>query len=220
MYDLLSSCPLFIGMPANEIERSLGLVPHQRRSYAKGELIAMSNETCTGMIVLLSGNVKAEMVDSSGKVVKIEDIAAPRPIAPAFLFGKENRFPVDVTALEVVETLYIPKQSFVLLMQSSERVLLNYLNMISNRAHFLSSRIYFLSLKSLKAKLAFYLLDLAKPDKTEVELTQTQQDIADYFGVARPSLARTFGELEEEGLIRVDRKKVSILNRDGLARVQ
>jgi CRP-like cAMP-binding protein len=44
-----------------------------------------------------------------------------------------------------------------------------------------------------------------------VVIDRTQQELADYFGVTRPSLARAIGEMEQEGLIKVDRREVRLM---------
>jgi CRP-like cAMP-binding protein len=38
----------------------------------------------------------------------------------------------------------------------------------------------------------------------------TQEEMADYFGVARPSLARALSEMEQEGIIISDRGRIKI----------
>ena len=53
----------------------------------------MAGDPVANLLIVLSGSVRGEMIDYSGKTVKIEDIEAPKPLAAAFLFGKENRFP-------------------------------------------------------------------------------------------------------------------------------
>lgn len=44
------------------------------------------------------------MITESGGVLAVEVIAAPRPLAPAFLFAENNSFPVDVIALRTVRS--------------------------------------------------------------------------------------------------------------------
>ncbi len=63
-------------------------------------------------MIVISGIVKGEMVDETGKVIKIEDIPAPGALATAFLFGNRNRFPVNVVALSDGELLIIEKAVF------------------------------------------------------------------------------------------------------------
>lgn len=218
-YAILCKCPLFHGIMPGEMEGLISKHPHSIRSFVKGSVLASRDETYTSLMVVLEGSVKGEMVDHSGRVVKIEDIAAPRPIAPAFLFGQNNKLPVDVVANDVVKVAIIPRASMIGIMQASSQVLTNYLDMMSNRATFLSNKLYFLSFRSIKEKLAHYLLDLSKGNLRTFSLPMGQQELADYFGVTRSSLARVFAELEKEELVTFDRRKVTIVSRDGLAKL-
>ncbi len=115
-------------------------------------MIAQSDDEITSQMVVLKGSVKGEMVDFTGKTIKIEDIASPRPLAPAFLFGNRNVFPVNIVANEEVDLLVIPKSSFIQLLQMNENILENFLSIISNRAQFLSNKIKFLSFQTIKGK--------------------------------------------------------------------
>ena len=219
MTDILIESPLFQGISEKELHQLVSSFPYQIKTYHQGNLIASRNETCEFLMIILEGSVKGEMLDFSGKTIKIEDLQAPRPIAPAFLFGIENRFPVDVIANSEVKLLYLPRQTIIQYIQRNERFLTNYLNAISNRAQFLTKKLYFLSFSTIKEKLANYILELSKPYKTEIELPVSQQELAELFGVTRPSLARSLNELEKTGCIEVRRKQITIHDRQGLERV-
>ncbi|MEE4258977.1 MAG: cyclic nucleotide-binding domain-containing protein, partial [Bacteroidales bacterium] len=117
MFERLILCPLFTGLDADTIIGLLNKVQHQIIYFKKNEMIAQSGDEITSQMVVLKGSVKGEMVDFTGKTIKIEDIASPRPLAPAFLFGNRNTFPVNIVANEEVKMLLIPKSSFVHLMQ-------------------------------------------------------------------------------------------------------
>ncbi|MCE5178205.1 MAG: helix-turn-helix domain-containing protein [Porphyromonadaceae bacterium] len=56
-----------------------------------------------------------------------------------------------------------------------------------------------MSIKSLKGKLSLYILECTAPQSRSFTLKRTQTQLAEYFGVQRPSLARTLGELIREG---------------------
>jgi CRP-like cAMP-binding protein len=157
------------------------------------------------------------MVDYAGRVIKIEDIPAPIAIASAFIFGSRNRFPVNVIAISDGELFLIEKQYFLELLMRNDIILVNFLDMISNRSQFLSEKIKFLNFKTIKGKLAHYLLQKAGKEKSSVVLEMTQNELADYFGVARPSVGRVLGELEEEGYIEAKGKNIKIIDKDGLA---
>jgi CRP-like cAMP-binding protein len=170
-------------------------------------------------MIVLKGSVKGEMLDPSGKSIKIEDIMAPYPIASAFLFGQRNQFPVNVTANDEVEVFYLTKNSVIELFQKNKVFLTNYLNSISNRSQFLANKLMFLNFKTIKGKLANYLLKLSAPDKTEITLPKSQAEMAQFFGVTRPSFARSLKEMEQEGLIKTNRREIKILNKQQLIRL-
>jgi CRP-like cAMP-binding protein len=88
--------------------------------------------------------------------------------------------------------------------------------MISNRSQFLSEKIKFLNFKTIKGKLAQYILQKTEQGTKAVKLEITQNDLADYFGVARPSVARALGDMEEEGLIEANGKNIIIIDRQRL----
>ena len=95
-------------------------------------------------------------------------------------------------------------------------VLTNYLNSISTRTQFLSQKISFLNFKTIKEKVAHFLLQKAGDRFHSIELHNTQQQLADLFGVARPSLARVLSEMQNEGLIEIERKTVKLVNKAAL----
>lgn len=212
-FDLLAKSPVFMGISAERLSEIMQQVHYQVKSFQKNELVVHAGDECNRLFIVLEGSVKGEMADYTGKTIKIEDIEAPRPLAAAFLFGKNNRFPVTVIANEQVSLLSISKPEFLKLLQQDSRILTNYLNSISSRAQFLSQRIKFLSFKTIRQKIAHYLLDLAGDRLAVVELPLSQAQLAEFFGVTRPSLARAMGELDQEGFVEVQRRSVRILDK-------
>ena len=215
-YSILSDSPLFKGMTTGEIEAILSVVPHRIKKFKTGAMISQSGEPVISLMVVVRGIVKGEMVDFAGRVIKIEDIHAPGAIASAFMFGNKNRFPVNVITVTDTELLDINKSGFLKLLMINDKILVNFLDMISNRSQFLSEKIKFLNFKTIKGKMAQYILRLAGDQKNEIVLDRTQNDLADFFGVARPSVARALGDMEEDGYLLVQGKRIKILNRKGL----
>lgn len=208
--------PIFNGLTADDLKDLLTNIHCDIQSFAKGEILAMQDEPCNRLIILIDGYVKAEMADASAKVVKVEDIYAPNPLAVLFLFGKNNRFPVQVTAQENVSALVIPKPSILKMLQHNEQVLLNFLNISAMYASMLSKKLHFMSFRTIRQKLAMYFIELTKPDKAVAELDRTQLALSEYFGVSRPSLARELANMQDDGLIEINKKHVKILDRSKL----
>jgi len=215
--ELLGECTLFMGMNNLEISRVLSGHLGRIKSYSRNVLIAQAGDEVRFLHILLQGTVKGEMVDYTGKVIKIEDITPTRPLAPAFLFGKQNKYPVNITSGEDAILLSIPRDRFLVILQESEKVLVNFINNVSNRGQFLSNKIKFLSFTTIKGKLAQYLLDLsAQRASLSFTLPHSQSQLSELFGVARPSIGRAIGELNQDGIIATEGKRVEILDQAGL----
>jgi CRP-like cAMP-binding protein len=215
-YSVLTMAPLFSGLTAGEIEMIIKQVPYRVRSFEAGNLIAQSGEPVKSLMVVIIGIVKGEMVDYAGRLIKIEDVSAPGALAPAFMFGNKNMFPVNVIAITDTELLFVDKPDFLKLLKSNDTILVNFLDLISNRSQFLSEKIKFLNFKTIKGKLAQYILQKSGKENDDVILAMTQNDLADFFGVARPSVARALRELKDDGYLLTSGKHTKILDKKGL----
>ena len=111
MYKTLSDSILFRGLSERDVEDLLKKINYQIKKYNSKNIIALSGEKCNYLMIVLKGYVKGEMIDYSGKTIKIEDIHAPKPIAIAFIFGKNNTLPVNVEAVTDTELLLIQNGS-------------------------------------------------------------------------------------------------------------
>lgn len=210
-HKILLRCPLFVGLTEEELEEILDSVEFKEQTFPKDEILASQNEICNRLIVLLSGSVRAQMIDDTGKIMKVEDLRAPSPLAPLYLFGERNRFPVEVLANEPTQVIVFSKDTVVSLFQQNKKFLINYLNLNAMYATRLSDKLYFLSFKTIRQKVANYLLKLPAKENV-VTLDRSQNSLAEYFGVTRPSLSRELANMQEEGLIEMERKTIRILN--------
>lgn len=213
MFNILVSCPLFKGLDNVKLSELFEKITCQIKKYKKDQILVLSEDEIIAQLIILEGSVKGEMPDPSGKSIKIEDIESPRPLAPAFLFGSNNRYPVNLIANNPVTILSIPKDSFVKLLQLNEKILRNYLNIVSNKAQFLSNKIKFLSFQSIKEKFANYILELSKEAGSDsIQLPKSQSELADFFGVTRPSLGRIIRIMHDEKIINAKGKNIQILD--------
>jgi CRP-like cAMP-binding protein len=212
MYTSLEKSFLFNGLKSEEIESLLNNTPHLLKSFRKNELLAISGDKVKGAMILIEGNLHGEMLDFSGNSLKIEELSPLQMVAAAFLFGKQSIFPVNLSALSDGKFLFIAKGDFTRMLTQHPQVLNNYLNIISNKAQFLSRKISFLNFKTIREKVAFFLLQNYSSGIKTINLKQNQTALAELFGVTRPSLARTIGEMQRDGIFIWKRKEVEIIN--------
>ena len=202
-YKKLAEVPVFRGLSERFLENFIGRTPNALREFGIGDFIALQGTACQSLYLLYSGRVRTNMVNEEGKQVTIEEIEAPRLLAPAFIFATDNRFPVNITTLTNCEVLVLNRTDFVDLMHREKIVMQNFLRIISDRSIFLSRKLNAFALQDLKTRLLAYLREHENP--------RSRQEIADILGVARPSLARVLSELADEGYLRIEKRKITVV---------
>lgn len=215
MFDKLTKSIIFKGLSKEEIENIFKEINYYTKSYVNEEFVAFRGDKVDSYMILLEGEFVAEMQKINGKVVKIENLLPMADIAPAFVFGLDNHFPIDLYAIKSSKLLFIPKEELLKLLQKNSKILENILNSFSNRTQFLSKKLWF-SNKTIEEKLATYILEnLDKKDIWVIKKSIT--DLANIFGVSRPSLSRVItGLVEEKILERLENGSFKLLDKDEL----
>jgi CRP-like cAMP-binding protein len=185
---------------------------YKMKWFHKNEIIFRQGDVCDAFYILTNGSVKTEMISENGNTLGIEIINAPRPLAPAFLFSNNNRFPVEVITLEESELLQIPKDEVIRLMSTQPEFMQQFLNHNANRTQFLTNRLQLLSIKTIKGKIAHFLLEQVEEHGTHFRLNRNQTELADFFGIPRPSLARSLSEMVQDGILSIDKKMYDVLD--------
>lgn len=212
--DLLFFCTTCRGKSTKEIEELKCTIDHNIETYNKGELIASQGDKISSLYMLTKGKVKTEIISNSGLSISVEEITAPYPLAGAFIFADNNRFPVEVTALEDCKVAFISKSSIEKQMAKCPGFLRGFMAFNANRVQFLSERLKVFSHKGIKPKVAYYILE--HDQNGTFELGRSIASLAEYFGVERPSLSRAISEMKRDGIIEFESGKGRIIRYDDL----
>lgn len=216
MYKILTECPLFSGLGAEQIEQMLFETPNcDVRDYKNGEVIARRGTVYSGLMIILAGAAEGTMVDASDSSVHIDALEAPNLIAPAFLFGGYNRMPIDVVAVGDVKILTLHRGLLFELMQENMVVMSNFIDIISDRANMWSKKIYYLSFCSLKTKVASYLIANSSAENPTCCLPDAGA-VAELFDTTRGTLLSALSEFEGKKLVALEDDKVVVLDRKAL----
>ena len=169
---------------------------------------------CKTADIVVSGTLVCRMSSLSGKQVEVSRLQAGEIVAPAFIFGNDSELPVSVETEEETVVLRMQKPEFRTLIGSDERILTNFVRVLSNIDIFLTHRIKVLSLFTVREKVAWMLLEQAGEQGTNtIHLTRSRQEIADSFGIQKFSLLRVLSDFQKEGAIRVAGREITILDR-------
>lgn len=209
----LSSSALFRGFSLIEEDAFEKEIVTEIRSFEKGELIARQGDSVDALYLLVSGKVRTEMITKEGNLLEIEMIEAVNPLALAFIFADKNKFPVDVLAIKQCCVWLVSKTIWFEELMKNKVLLDNFLKMNANITVFLSNKLRMASIKSLKAKVAIYLLENTSLKNNVYSLKRSRTQLAIYFGVQRPSLVRTLKEMERKNAISLKGKDIEVIDR-------
>lgn len=211
MEEILKNTLVFKGLSDERIKELLSQIRYERKKYKDFSNIAYRGDEIDGLNIILKGIISTEMLTKEGNVKKIEDLKATDILASAFIFGKNNRFPVDLIGNGDVEILKINRANFLKLLSLEGKILENFLNEISNKTQFLSAKIWSnFNNRTISEKISNYIV---KNQKNGEVIIPNLKSLAENFGIARPSLSRVLGDYVDDGkLERIGRNKYKILN--------
>ena len=190
--DELKTIPLFSACTDEELQELLQS-PHRREEYKTGYLVVSAGESCRSLMLLTQGVVETRMGGANGREVVIEQLKSPTILAPAFLFAEDNTIPVEVTMHTDGTVWYINREAFFQFMTRHPHVLRAFLQTLSARSRFLSSKVKGFAVKGLRDRV----LDHIRQHGAITSVAKT----AEVLGVARPSLSRVISELFDDGLL-------------------
>ena len=212
---MIFQCPLCGNVPDNQRDDFIKDVRFTIREYKKGDVIVTQGSLSETLYIVIKGEVATEMADEKGDFMEIEYIKAPNPMATGFLFAADNRSPVSAICQSNCKIIAIPKDNVYLLMRKYEAFMITFLSYISNKVFFLSEKLRLVSLRTIRAKLAYYLLKESAGDNV-FKLKTSREDMARLFSVSRPALVKVMMEMADEGIIDVERRDIKINKRASL----
>ena len=219
-YSILEKSTLFQGVEANVLRGYLEETPHHIQCYDKEETIFHLMDPALRIGIILEGRVEAQKSFPNGSQVNVSVRGPGEMIGPAAVFSKSQRYPCDIVALEPATLMMLRKEDLLSLMQKDVKILQNFTTEIASATYMLQQRLELLSYSGIAQKAAFWLLiQVRQTGKTAVQIPDSMSRWAMIMNVSRPSLHREMKKLEEEGIIRYERKNIYVLDPDGLQAV-
>ncbi len=202
----------------DEVLGAVAAVAHERR-YASDEIIFLEGEPCAGLFVVQSGRVKIFKTSPEGREQSLHFVEPGRSFNDvAVLDGGPN--PATVMAVEPTVCLVIDRDAMVRLVQTYPALAMAVIKSIAARARHLVGLVEDLSFRSVQARLAKLLLEQAQASgrRDQVPRLMTQQEMAARLGTVREVVGRALRALEHRGIIRIQRHRIVILDREELER--
>jgi len=190
------------------------------RHFDAGQVIYVEGEPATFVYILESGWVKATRMTHEGRE---QGLLFLRPVE---IFGDiavftETTYPGTATALESVDVWAIPSLKLLELVELYPDLALMIIRKLSQRILYYIGLVEDLSLRSVEARFAHTLLYHAELKNGQLIVPRrfwtTFDEMAVRLGTVRDVLSRVIKSLEADGLIKVEKKAILLLDPKGLS---
>ena len=212
--DFLATIPLFSGLQRDELQRFADLT--RERSYPKGSVILFQDDPGDSLFVLRSGRVKVVLIGEDGREVILGVLEPGAHFGELALIDDQPRS-AHVIAMEDANLLILRREDFRRRVEANPSVAWALLTELSRRLRRADVKIGGLVLLDVPGRIARLLLDLADETGNEtIEKPLTHQTIAQMIGASRETVSRAMKEFQDAGLITVERRRISVGDRDAL----
>lgn len=223
MSEALSAVPLFAGLDADGLA---GLIRGMRvRRFRRGETVFHLGDPGDALFIVITGSIKITLPADSG------DEAILATLRPGDFFGELallDGAPRSATAvaIEPTETYILPRDRFRDLISTEPVMREALLATLAAEVRRLTHHVEELHFLDITGRLASRLARLAAEagathladGAVRLAGPLTQGDLAAMIGCTRQSVNKLLGLFTDDGLIRLERDRIVILDLDGLLR--
>ncbi len=202
----------FSDLPDDKIGKILDI--SEIKSYDRGTRIFSEGEIGKKIFLTLTGKVKIFKMNTSGKEFVMKVLKNGDFFAESLLFQENEKYPATAEIIDRSNILEIDKIKFEKLLKEDSDIATEVIKNLSKRISYLSKKFENIVTGSAIAKAAFFLTDLAKSQEKKdiIELDTTREVIANMLNLSRESFERALGYLENEGVIKVKKREILIID--------
>ncbi len=184
------------------------------RNYAAGEIIIFEGDPCQAAYFVAEGEVRVYRMSPSGREQVLARLGVGRTFNTVPPFQPRGVNHATVEALTPVTLYAIASEDFRRLVGECGELALAVLQDFADRLDHLTDLVEDLSLRTVRGRLARFLLEHA--EEGAVRRRWTQEEMAAYVGTVRDLVGRTLRAFADAGLVRMERQRIVLLDREGL----
>lgn len=216
----LKTSQLFESLSDDEIRRIEGV--SRAKKVSRGSPVYLPADAADGVLLLASGRVKICHLTPEGKQSILAFIEPGEVFGELALLEQASRDEY-AEAVENSLVMLIPNREIELLMQLHPRISMSITRLYGLRRKRIERRLKYLLFRSNRERLIHLLLELSEKyarrvdDGLELSIKLSHQDMANMIGSTRESVTVLLGELQNEELIRLARRRVTIRSIEKMA---
>ncbi|WP_324824886.1 Crp/Fnr family transcriptional regulator [Sinanaerobacter sp. ZZT-01] len=208
--DILRNISLFSAVKESNLEKLIAGNHIYQKHYMKGATVHNANETCRTLDIVLSGSLVAYSLSTNGSATTMFEFSQGSVIGANLLFGDNHSYPLTIYCLIDCQIIHIDINA-VLEFLHDYNFTLHYIKSISQNSQGINQKIAMFTQRTLRENIMNYFKQQTIIQKSSVILLpMSKRQLADYFGVQRPSLFREMKKLKEEGIIEINNRTIAI----------
>lgn len=208
--DILRNISLFSAVKESDLEKLIAGNHIYQKHYMKGATVHNANETCRTLDIVLSGSLVAYSLSTNGSATTMFEFSQGSVIGANLLFGENHSYPLNIYCLTDCQIIHIDINA-VLEFLHDYNFTLHYIKSISQNSQGINQKIAMFTQRTLRENIMDYFKQQTIIQKSSVILLpMSKRQLADYFGVQRPSLFRELKKLKEEGIIEINNRTIAI----------
>lgn len=182
------------------------------KTYLKGEILHNEGDLCTSIGYVRKGAVTCKNVyENNEPIIKL--ITGTKTFGEALIFLDDNKYKGTFIASKDSTVEYITKENLFTLIEMEPKISIALLKQISKKYVETNNHKKILFSKTVRKKfLRFLLIQSKNNDKLVFAIDYTKTELALYLNVERPTLSKEIHLLQNEGVIRNEKKVYEILD--------
>ena len=210
MIDILTQQPFFHSIDKKVLKDLVSSKDIFQHSYNKGMTVYDQYSDCHGMDIVVFGKLIAYSLSNKGSETIVFEFNKGDVIGTNLLFGEQIKYPMNIYSTIDCSLFHISRYAVSQLLKDYNFVM-QFVKSLSLNSQGMKKKIAMYTQKSLRDNLKDYFTALAtSQEKSIISLPVTKKELADYFGVQRPSLFRELKKMKDEDLIDIENRTISL----------
>jgi CRP-like cAMP-binding protein len=187
-------------------------------SCRRGKIFYMPEDTSEVLFLLKEGQVQLYRISPDGKKLVMGTIGPGTIFGEMALIGQgmHNTF---AEATEDCVLCVMSREDVERLLITKPMVALRIFEELGSRLKETEARVEEIAFRGIPARLASLLLHLADERASDTITGMTHQDLGEQIGTYRETTTQTLNTFKADGLIDIGRKRITILDREGLQKI-
>ena len=218
---VIGEIPIFSELDVNEARQITPLF--EKRSYRKGEIIFREHESGDEFYIVKSGVVRIYRIEDSREMI-LSIFGAGDYFGEMAVLESDGTRSATAQMMESGELYILRSKDLYKLLEQRPALTLKLLQTALSRIRKTNEMIMNLTTLDARSRITKTILELADTygvdtgDGTRIELKLTHQQLADMTNTVRETVTKTLLELQQDALIRIDHKRITVCDRDILNR--